>query len=92
MRRAILKIKEGLAYLSLDLIYGLKELSQKLFRANAPFSHYGKLGQCTFCFYSGRHFNGFTVKNNLLQKLQHIGKMSKRRLFLFSAQKSNHRL
>jgi hypothetical protein len=36
MRWAILKIKEGLAYLSLDLIYDLKGKSQNLFRGNVP--------------------------------------------------------
>jgi hypothetical protein len=36
MRWANLKIKEGLAYLSLDLIYDLKGKSQKLFRENVP--------------------------------------------------------
>jgi hypothetical protein len=36
MQWANLKIKEGLAYLSLDLIHDLKGQSQKLFRENIP--------------------------------------------------------
>jgi hypothetical protein len=38
MRWSILKIKDGLAYLSLDLIYDLTGKSQKLFRENVPLS------------------------------------------------------
>jgi hypothetical protein len=37
MQWAILKIKEGLAYLSLDLFYDLKGKSQKLFCENVLF-------------------------------------------------------
>jgi hypothetical protein len=36
MRRTIFKIKEGLAYLSLDLLYDLKIYSQKLFCGSDP--------------------------------------------------------
>jgi hypothetical protein len=36
MQWAILKIKEGLAHLSLDLVYDLKGLSQQLFREDVP--------------------------------------------------------
>jgi hypothetical protein len=52
MQWAILKIKEGFAYLSLDLIYDLKGQSQKIFRENVTLTEDFCAGICLIFFNS----------------------------------------